>query len=152
MTAKEDFITTFKHIQLVAHQNAVDKGFWDEQTADDYAREHKKQHAKDFITLGPHMIDRAIMNAYRAGQENPPPNKGEKIALMHSELSEMLEGVRKPRPDNHCPEFTSEEIELADAFIRGMDHAEKFGLRLAEAILAKMAFNAGRPRKHGKEF
>ena len=32
-------------------------------------------------------------------------NKAESIALMHSELSEMLEGVRKSLPDDHCPEF-----------------------------------------------
>jgi hypothetical protein len=73
-----------------------------------------------------------------------------KIALMHSELGEMTEGVRKPCADQHCPEFTSEEIELADTFIRGFDYAGAFGLRLAEAILAKMEYNATRPYKHGK--
>lgn len=75
---------------------------------------------------------------------------GSKIALMHSELSEMLEGVRKPGPDKHCPEFSNEEVELADLFIRGGDYARAKGLRLAEAIIAKMKFNEGRPYKHGK--
>jgi hypothetical protein len=81
-----------------------------------------------------------------------PRNKGEMIALMHSELSEMLEGVRAPCPDKHCPEFTSEEIELADLFIRGFDYAGGFQLRLGEAILAKLRFNASRPHMHGKAF
>lgn len=76
--------------------------------------------------------------------------KGAKIDLMHSELGEMTEGIRKPGPDSHCPEFTSEEIELADVFIRGGDYASARGLRLGAAIVAKMAFNATRPRKHGK--
>lgn len=79
-------------------------------------------------------------------------NKGEMIALMHSELSEMLEGVRKPGQDQHCPEFTSEEIEAADVLIRLFDYCHGWGLRLGEATLAKMAFNASRPMKHGKEF
>jgi NTP pyrophosphatase (non-canonical NTP hydrolase) len=81
-----------------------------------------------------------------------PRNKGEAIALMHSELSEMLEGVRKPAKDEHCPMFSSEEIELADLIIRAFDYAEGFNLRLEYALEAKMAFNKTRPHKHGKAF
>jgi hypothetical protein len=82
--------------------------------------------------------------------EMPVETMSSKICLMHSELSEMLEGVRKPGPDSHCPEFTSEEIELADVFIRGLDYAGARRLRLSQAIFAKMAFNASRSYKHGK--
>lgn len=79
-----------------------------------------------------------------------PTKKAEKIALMHSELSEMLEGVRKPGPDHHCPEFTQEEVELADLLIRAADYTGAYNLRLVEAIRAKLAYNRSRPYKHGK--
>jgi hypothetical protein len=79
-------------------------------------------------------------------------NKGERIALMHSELSEALEGIRKDLKDEHLPEFTSEEVELADCMIRILDHAEAFGLRLFEALIAKHEYNVNRPFMHGKKF
>ena len=71
-------------------------------------------------------------------------NKGEMIALMHSELSEMLEGVRKDSLDSHLPHRPSEEVELADLFIRALDYAGAFELDLDGAVAEKMAFNAQR--------
>lgn len=77
---------------------------------------------------------------------------GLKCALVHSEASEWLEGARHGNPaDQHCPEFTSEEIELADVLIRIFDYAGQFHLRLGAAVEAKMKFNRTRPYKHGKK-
>jgi NTP pyrophosphatase (non-canonical NTP hydrolase) len=73
-----------------------------------------------------------------------------KLALMMSELGEAVEGVRKPAADQHCPQFSSEEIELADCVIRIFDYCGAFGLRLEAALDAKMAYNESRPYKHGK--
>jgi NTP pyrophosphatase (non-canonical NTP hydrolase) len=73
-----------------------------------------------------------------------------KHALITSEIGECIEGVRKPCADSHCPAFTSEEVELADAVIRILDYAGAFQLRLAEALLAKMRYNATRPHMHNK--
>lgn len=84
--------------------------------------------------------------------EGADRNKAEMIALMHSELSEMLEAVRKPHKDEHCPAFDNEVIELADLIIRALDYAVGWNLPLLDALEAKAAFNAGRPPMHGKGF
>lgn len=57
-----------------------------------------------------------------------PRNQGEIVALIHSEVSELLEAFRKD------------------------DMAGGFGMDLDEAVRAKMEKNRGRPHKHGKAF
>lgn len=68
-------------------------------------------------------------------------NHGEMIALMHSELSEALEGVRKDRNDEHLPHRKSVEVEMADCVIRIMDYAAAHNLDLGGAIIEKLAYN-----------
>ena len=72
---------------------------------------------------------------------------------MHSELSEALDWLRQGNPpSDHIPEFSGAEEELADTVIRIMDYAKGRGWNVAEAIIAKLGYNAQRPRLHGKEF
>lgn len=68
-------------------------------------------------------------------------NKGELIALIHSEISEVLEGVRKDKMDDHLPHLKAEVVELADALIRIFDYAGAFGLDIEGAYLEKKAYN-----------
>jgi NTP pyrophosphatase (non-canonical NTP hydrolase) len=72
-------------------------------------------------------------------------NKGELIALMHSELSEALEGMRKDLMDDKLTHRKMEEVELADCLIRIFDYAGAFGLDLQGAYEDKMSFNRHRP-------
>jgi NTP pyrophosphatase (non-canonical NTP hydrolase) len=76
-------------------------------------------------------------------------NQGEMIALMHSELSEGLEALRKNLVSDHIPDFTGIEEELADVIIRIMDFGHAFNLQIAQAVIAKIKFNATRPHRHG---
>lgn len=71
-------------------------------------------------------------------------NKGELLALIHSEISEALEGERKDLMDDKLPHRKMAEVELADAIIRILDYVGGFGYDLQGAFVEKMEFNLGR--------
>lgn len=73
-----------------------------------------------------------------------PVNVGEKLMLCVSELAEAMEGARKGLMDDHLPNRTMLEVELADAVIRIADLAGGLGLDLAGAVVDKLAYNARR--------
>lgn len=77
-------------------------------------------------------------------------NKGEMLALIHSEISECLEGERKNLMDTHLTHRKMAEVELADAVIRIADYCGKHGYDLASAILEKLDYNQNR-EDHKKE-
>ena len=69
----------------------------------------------------------------------------EKLCLIHSEISEGMEGHRKGKMDDHLPQRPMLEVELADAVIRIADLAGALGLDLGGAIAEKLAYNSQRP-------
>ena len=83
--------------------------------------------------------------AKRHGFWDKDKNDGECIALMHSELSEALEGIRKDS-------WVNVAEEMADTVIRIMDFCEAHKIDLYNAIENKMLNNRMRPYKHGKKF
>ncbi len=65
-----------------------------------------------------------------------------KLALIHSEVSEALEGYR-----NHDMKNFGEE--MADVVIRVFDLCQYLGIDIVSAVEAKHMVNLGRPYKHG---
>jgi NTP pyrophosphatase (non-canonical NTP hydrolase) len=67
-----------------------------------------------------------------------------KLCLIHSEISEAMEGHRKGLMDDKLPHRSMLEVELADVVIRVGDLAGRLGLDVGGAITEKMAYNRNR--------
>lgn len=67
-----------------------------------------------------------------------------KCALIHTEVSEAVEGFRKGLMDDHLPHREMAEVELADAVIRILDLAGACEFDLEGAIMEKLEYNRNR--------
>ena len=76
------------------------------------------------------------------------PNDGlvftNKLCLIHSEISEAMEGDRKDLMDDKLLHRKMAEVELADAMIRILDLAAARDYDIGAAVAEKRAFNATR--------
>lgn len=67
-----------------------------------------------------------------------------KAALIHSEVSEMVEGMRKRSMDSHLPERMADEVEGADVFIRLLDLMAARDCDIGGAVGEKFEYNQER--------
>lgn len=79
-----------------------------------------------------------------AGWHDVQREDGTLLALIHSEVSEALEGLRKDAQDDHLPHRKMAEVELADALIRILDFAGLKGYDIAGAFEEKLEYNLRR--------
>ncbi len=101
------------------------------------------------------LIDKSYQTAYEKGWwEGEDHNVPEKLALIHSEVSEALEDWRNNK-DMKKIYYTKDGkpegfiVELADVLIRIGDLCGRYGLNLEEALKVKMEYNDTRPYRHG---
>ena len=114
-------ITTLQTLQQKIHQDNVNAGWWtDLGTKQDLAKE-----ALTNTRLGKALV-------------------AEKLCLVHSEVSEALEAVRKDLMDDKLTHRKGVEVELADAVIRILDLCGALELDIANAITEKLQYNSNR--------
>jgi len=122
-----------KELQKIVHKIAKEKGFWGNIC-----------HCKDpYFFYDTHL-------GYTCGNCDGinglgDRNNAEMIALMHSELSEALEGLRRE-------DWKNVGEEMGDLVIRVMDFCEARDIDLEKEILKKIKKNKKRKYRHGKRF
>ena len=129
------------------HKYACEKGFWDCPLC-------KGKGIIDYVeTLGGRQL-----KCPECQGKGKWRNDGECIALMHSELSEALESLRKNEPAMFPLKEPTDKpegwaTELADCVIRILDFVASKGITNFNQIIEdKMKFNKTRPYKHNKKF
>lgn len=86
----------------------------------------------------------SLVDEARKGSRLGKAIVAEKLCLIHSEVSEAMEGARKNLPDDKLPHRPMIEVELADAVIRILDLCGALNLDLEGAIKEKREYNAKR--------
>ncbi len=74
---------------------------------------------------------------------------GTLVALLHSEVSEMLELYRRSTVDTSVKDIKGMDEEMADVIIRLLDMAAFYEIDIDSAVGHKMGINMDRPYRHG---
>jgi NTP pyrophosphatase (non-canonical NTP hydrolase) len=103
------------------------------------------------MTLG-EMVAQCYQQAVDKGWVEKDVTVIEQVALIHSEASEALESWRDKQPlswtdSEGKPQGVASEY--ADILIRIGHYCRQLGIDLEYEVRRKLAFNAGRPYRHG---
>lgn len=152
-TRQMEFIASFDGLAHEVFENAKAKGWWDTE----------RNNGEMFALMHSELSE--ALEAIRNASEPCPHCKTETTQCRGLDISDgyiwVCDHCQKehvgPSPaslsamDDKIPEFLGAEAELADVIIRIMDMAHARKWRVAEAVIAKMAMNKGRPYKHGRK-
>lgn len=132
-----------KDIVQKAHDNAVKHGFWDPPLP--FGTAIALIHSELSEALEEERAGRRLV-WYHCTEGDPslpcdPADETECFQYGHEDACQYR---------NQKPEGVA--VELADAVIRIADLCGHLGIDLDAVIAEKMAYNAGRPYKHGKRF
>jgi hypothetical protein len=135
---KQEHIDALNELSTEIHENNVNAGWW---TDINYDKKLKALEDRGFDAT----TAVAVLHSLGISRSTlKTRNVGELLCLVHSEISEAMEGARKNLMDDKLPHRKMIEVELADALIRIFDIAGAYKLDLGGAIAEKRAFNAVR--------
>jgi hypothetical protein len=113
---KDNFLINLNSLSKQIHRDNVKAGWWTDPESGEDLREGWWSKYVDFT----------------------------KLALVHSEVSEAVEGARKGIADDHLPQRDMEEVELADTIIRILDYCGKKNYDIHGALFEKLEYNKNR--------
>lgn len=117
------------------HTNAINKGFYETYDIDAVSGDGRRETLSKLALVNDNLV-------------------GMKLALIHSEVTEILEAIRKSQgTDAIADEFSDVLIRLLDLY-HCLRSTMAYGplKPLSQAIAAKVEVNEGRPHKHGRRF
>lgn len=136
---KTEHVTAINELSREIHENNVQAGWWTDLKYDEKVESLMRE-----FGLQRSQVEKILRKLGMERSTLKTRNKGELLCLVHSEISEAMEGDRKDLMDEKLPHRKAFEVELADALIRIFDIAGAYNLDLGGAIAEKRAFNKQR--------